>query len=92
MYAWACGLPPQRRGTGGNPLGVSQKVLHLLVLHFPLLVITTSPGGGETGLLQTVVSFAVCSIPGRDTVAAGAAESSVVTDVGGTLQTPAGTT
>ena len=47
---------------------VSQKYLHLLVLHFPPLVVTTNPGGGETGLIQTVVADSVCSVPGRDTV------------------------
>ena len=46
-----------------------QKHLHLLVLHFPPLIVTTSPGGGDTYWLQTVVSVDVCSIPSRDTVA-----------------------
>ena len=64
-----------------------QKRLHLLVLHFPPLIVTTSPGGGEIGFLQTVVDVAVCSVPGRDTVAAGAG---MVAAVGVVLQTPVG--
>ena len=48
-----------------------KKHLHLLVLHFPPLIVTTSPGGGETGLLQTLVAVAMCSVPGLNTVAAG---------------------
>ena len=34
---------------------VSQLFLHLIILHFPPLFVTTSPGGGETYCLQTVV-------------------------------------
>ena len=41
---------------------VSQKVLYLLLLNFPLLIVTTSPGVGETGLLQTVVATDVCYV------------------------------
>ena len=48
-----------------------KKVLDLLVLHFLPLIVTTSPGGGDTDFLQTVVDVAACSFPGRNTVAAG---------------------
>ena len=64
--------------------------LHLPVLYFPPLIIRTSPGGGAIGLLQTVVAAAVCSVPGRDTVASGAAEAGMVADVGGVLQITVG--
>ena len=64
-----------------------KKCLHLPVLHSPPLIVATSPGGGETGLLQTVVVTAVVSVLCRNTVAAGAG---MVADVGGALQTPAG--
>ena len=67
-----------------------KKFLYLLVLHFPPLIVTTNPGGGEKGLLQTVVDAAVCSIPGRDTVDAGADGAGMVAAVGGVLQTTAG--
>ena len=64
-----------------------KKFLHLLVLHFPPLNITTIPGGGETGFLQTVVAVDMCYVPGRNTVASGAG---IVSAVGGALQTPVG--
>ena len=69
---------------------MSQKYLHLLVLHFPPLVVTTNPGGGETGLIQTVVADSVCSVPGRDTVVSVDAGAGMVAAIGGSLQTPAG--
>ena len=69
---------------------MSQKVLHLLVLHFPPLIITNNPGGGETGLLQTVVAAAVCYVTGRNTVTDGDAGDDTVAAVGGSLQTPTG--
>ena len=62
--------------------------LHLLVLHFPPLFVTTIPGGGETDWLQTVVAFAVCYVPGIDTVATG---DSIVAGVGVALQNLVGT-
>ena len=62
-----------------------KKFLHLLVLHFPPLVVTTNSGGGETDLLQIVINFAVCSVPGRDTFSTGAG---MVSAVGVALQTP----
>ena len=64
--------------------------LHLLALHFPPLIVTTRPGGGATGFLQTVVVAVLCYVPGRDTVAAGAAGDGMVDGVGGALQTPDG--
>ena len=64
-----------------------KKFLYLLVLHFPPLIVTTIPGDGETGLIQAMVAVAVCSVPGRDTVADG---SGMVSVVGGALQTPIG--
>ena len=63
------------------------KFLHLLVLQFPPLIVTTSPGGVESGLLQTMFSVDVNSVPDRDTAASG---DVMVTDVGGDLQTPVG--
>ena len=59
--------------------------LHLLVLHFSPLIVTTNPGGGETVLLQTVVYASVCSVPVHDTVAVGDAGYGMVADVGGYL-------
>ena len=70
---------------------VAKSFLHLLVRHFPPLVVTTSPGGGEIGLLQTVVYVAVCSVPIRNTVAAGAYEAGMVDAVDVSLQTCVGT-
>ena len=64
--------------------------LHLLVLHFPPLIVTTNPGGGETGLLQTVVADAVCSVPGCNTVSVGAYGAVMVAAISGALQTSAG--
>ena len=49
---------------------MSHIFLHLIVLHFPPLFVTTSPGGVETYLLQTVVDAADCYFRGRNTVAA----------------------
>ena len=69
-----------------------KKVLDLLVLHFLPLIVTTSPGGGDTGLLQNVVAADVCYVTGLDTVAAGAAGSGMVDSVGEALQTPVGAT
>ena len=66
---------------------VSQKKLHLLVPHFPPLIVTTSPVGGETGSLQTVVSVAMCYFPGHNSVADGAG---MVASVGVSLQNPVG--
>ena len=66
---------------------VSQFFLHLLFLYFTPLIVPTSSDGGETGLLQTVVAIAVCSVPSCDTFAAG---DCMVTAVGGTLQTTLG--
>ena len=64
-----------------------KKFLHLLVLHFPPLIVTTISGAGDTDLFQTVVAVSVCSIPCLNTVAAG---SGIVDDVGGYFQTPIG--
>ena len=64
-----------------------KKLLHLLVLHFPPLIVTTNPGSGETGLLQTVVAAALCSVFSHNTVAVG---DDMVDAVGGALQTPSG--
>ena len=67
--------------------------LHLPVLHFPLLIVTTNPSGGETGLLQTVVAEDACSSPGRDTVAdgyAGASGAGIVSAIREALQNPIG--
>ena len=64
-----------------------KKFLYLLVLHFLPLIVTTIPGGGETGLLQTVVAVAVCSVPGIGTVADGDGR---VSAVGGALKNPVG--
>ena len=66
-----------------------KKFLHLLVLHFPPLVVTTNSGGGETGLLQTVVADAVYSAPVRDTVDIGFSGDGMDAAVGGALKTPA---
>ena len=52
---------------------------------FPPLIVTTNPGGDEPGLLQTLVAAVVCSVPGRDNVAAGAAGDGMVAAVGGAL-------
>ena len=60
--------------------------IHLLVLHSPPLIVTASPDGVETGLLQTVVVTAVVSVLCRNIVAAGAG---MVAAVGGALQTSA---
>ena len=56
---------------------------HLLVLYFPPLIVTTSPGGGETGLIQTVVSADMCSVPCRNNIDAVAAVAGMVDVVGG---------
>ena len=64
---------------------------HLLVLHFLSLIVITNPGGGDTGLLQTVVDAAVCSFPRRNTVDDGYSGDGMVAAVGGALQTPDGT-
>ena len=67
--------------------------LHLLVLNFPPLIVTTNPSGGDTGLLQTVVAEDVYSAPGRDTVAdggAGASRAGIVSAIGEALQNPIG--
>ena len=50
---------------------VSQKKLHLIVLHFLALFVTTSPGGDETYCLQTVVYDSGWYFHVRDTVAIG---------------------
>ena len=50
---------------------MSQKVFTFTCSTFPPLIVTTSPGGGETDWLQNVVSVAVCSVPGRDNVSDG---------------------
>ena len=70
---------------------MSQKVLHILVLNFLPLIVTTNPGGGDTDLLQTVVDTAMCYVPIRDTVDSGDAGDGMVAAVGGALQNPAGT-
>ena len=67
---------------------VSQKVFTFTCSTFPPLIVTTSPGGGETDWLQTVVAFAVCYVPGIDTVATG---DSIVAGVGVALQNLVGT-
>ena len=54
-------------------------------------MVTTGPGGGATGFVQTVVSAAVCSFPGRDTVATGSTGDGMVAAVSGDFQTPSGT-
>ena len=64
-----------------------KKHLHLLVLHFPPLIVTTSPGGGERSLLQTVAVADLRSVLCRNTVSAGAG---IVAAFGGALQTPSG--
>ena len=64
--------------------------LHLLVLHFLPLIVTTRPSGGEKDLLQTVVASAVCYFPFRDTVVAGSSGDGMVADVGGALKNPSG--
>ena len=69
---------------------MSQFFLHLLVIHFPPLIVPTNPIGVETGLIQTVVAAAVCSVPVHDDVAAGDSGAGMVADVGGDLQNPAG--
>ena len=66
---------------------MSKKFSHLLVLQFPPLIVTTNPGGDDTGLLQTVVADVLCSVPGHDTVAPGATGSGMVAAVGGSLKT-----
>ena len=67
-----------------------KRFLHLLVLHFPPLTVTINPGGGEKGLLHTVIAAAVCYVPGRYTVADGDAGDVMVAAVIRSLQTPAG--
>ena len=69
---------------------MSQKVLHILVLNFLPLIVTTNPGGGEISLLQNLVSTVVCSVPIRDTIAAGADGAGMFSAVGGALKTPDG--
>ena len=64
-----------------------EKFLHLLVLYFLPLIVTTIPGGVATVLLQTVVADAVCSVPVRNTVDVGDTGDGVVTAVGGASQT-----
>ena len=64
-----------------------KKLLHLLVIHFPPLIVTTSPGGGEMYFFQTVVAVDVCSVPVCDTVAP---EAIMVASVGVDFQTPVG--
>ena len=49
------------------------------------LIITTNPGGGETGLLQTGVALAVCYVPGYDTIDDGTAGAVTVDAVGRAL-------
>ena len=66
---------------------MSQNVLHLLVIHFPPLIVPTSPCGGDTGSLQTMFDVSVFYVPGRDNIAAG---SSTVVAVGGALKDPIG--
>ena len=60
-----------------------KKKLHLLVLQFLPLNVTNSPGGGETGLIQTVVSADMCSVPCRNNIDAVAAVAGMVDVVGG---------
>ena len=67
-----------------------KKFLHLLVLHFPPLVVATNPGDDDTGLLQTVVSADFCSVSGFDAVFSGASSAGIVASVGESLQNPAG--
>ena len=67
-----------------------KKFLHLLVQHFPPLIVTTIPGGGETGLFQTVVAAAVCSVPCHNTVSDGAVGDGMVATVCGALKHCAG--
>ena len=59
--------------------------LHLLVLNFPPPIVTTNPGGGDTGFIQTVVAASVCSLPYHDTVDGGASGAGMVADIGGSL-------
>ena len=66
-----------------------KKCIHLLVLHSPPLIFKISLGGGETGLLQTVVADAVCSVPGCYTVSVGAYGAVMVAAISGALQTSA---
>ena len=62
-----------------------KKFLHLFVLHCLPRITTTSPGGGTTGLLQSIVAAAVCSIPGRNTVDYGVSGVGMVAAFGGAL-------
>ena len=67
-----------------------KRFYHLLVIHFPHLIVTTSPGGDEIGLLQNMVAAVMCSVLFHNNVAAGGAGDGMVAAVGGSLQTPAG--
>ena len=71
----------------GVGIGLASKTfLHLLVLHFLPLIVTTRPGGGETALIQTVVVADVFYVLCGNNVAAG---DGMVAAVGGALQAPA---
>ena len=59
--------------------------LHLLVLNFPPPIVTTNPGGGETGFIQTVVAASVCSVPYHDTFDDGDYGACMVAAIGGSL-------
>ena len=61
-----------------------KRFLHLPVIYFYPLIVTTRLSDGETDFLQTLVAVAVCSVPVRDNVADG---SCIVAAVGVTLQT-----
>ena len=74
----------------GDRSCVTKIYIYLLALHFPPRVVTTSPGGGETVFIQTVVAAAVCYVPGRNNVADGAAGAGMVDAVDGALQNPDG--
>ena len=55
---------------GGDQFCVTY-CLHLIVIHFPPLFVTTSPSGGDTYCLQNVVAASDFSFHGRDTLISG---------------------
>ena len=69
---------------------MSQKVFTFTCSTFLPLIVTTNPDGGETGFLQTVVAAVICYVPGCDTFYSGDSRYVMVSDVGVSLQTPAG--
>ena len=67
---------------------MSQNKLHLLVLYFMPLIVTTRTGDSEAGLLQNMVAVSMWSVLSRNTVAT---RDGMVAAVGESLQTPVGT-